>query len=249
MRKLYLALAVSAAMGLAGCGAEPAGTENGAAAGTKAETQAESGAQEAAGEEKAQESGEASDGAEEPGAKAAGEDGGQENAQGEDGEGKDSKAEVIGGADGKTEIAVSDQASTASMEHSGFVFQTGDTVIGMNEDVSPILAELGKETAYSETTSCAFKGLDKIYSYPGFDLYTYPLDGKDNVNSVYFTDETAKTPEGIGIGSTEEEMLAAYGEDYTEEFGVYTYAKDRSTLSFIVTDGLVESVEYTAVTE
>ena len=138
--------------------------------------------------------------------------------------------------------------SAKEAELTGFTFIAGDTVIAMNADAAPILEELGEWENYVETTSCAFKGLDKTYSYPGFDLYTYPLDGKDNVNSVYFVDDTVSTPEGIHIGSTKEEMEAAYGTDYEEEFGAYTYTKDKSKLQFLVTDGVIDSVEYTAIT-
>ena len=138
--------------------------------------------------------------------------------------------------------------SAKEAEITGFTFVAGDTVIAMNADVAPILEGLGEWESYAETTSCAFKGLDKTYSYPGFDLYTYPLNGKDNVNSVYFVDDTVSTPEGIHIGSTKEEMEAAYGTDYEEEFGAYTYTKDKSKLQFLVTDGVIDSVEYTAIT-
>lgn len=138
--------------------------------------------------------------------------------------------------------------TTASMPHSGFVFKYGNTLIGMNEDVSAALHELGSWSNYVETTSCAFKGLDKTYSYAGFDLYTYPLNGKDNVNSVYFIDDSVSTAEGIRIGSSFSDVEVAYGTNYTEEFGVYTYQKDNSTLQFIITDGIVDSIEYTAIT-
>lgn len=138
--------------------------------------------------------------------------------------------------------------SAKEAEITGFTFVADDTVIAMNADVAPILEGLGEWENYAETTSCAFKGLDKTYSYPGFDLYTYPLNGKDNVNSVYFVDDTVSTPEGIHIGSTKEEMEAAYGTDYEEEFGAYTYTKDQSRLQFLVTDGVIDSVEYTAIT-
>lgn len=138
--------------------------------------------------------------------------------------------------------------SAKEAEITGFTFVAGDTVIAMNADVAPILEGLGEWENYAETTSCAFKGLDKTYSYQGFDLYTYPLNGKDNVNSVYFVDDTVSTPEGIHIGSTKEEMEAAYGTDYEEEFGAYTYTKDKSRLQFLVTDGVIDSVEYTAIT-
>ncbi len=147
-------------------------------------------------------------------------------------------AKPEGGGEGQKEVV-----------HSGFTFVVKGVTFGMNENVAPVLEALGDYENYSETTSCAFKGLDKIYSYGGFDLYTYPQGDQDFVNSVYIVDDSVSTPEGIRIGSSQEEMLAAYGEDYEEEYGVYTYTKDKSTLSFIVTDGVVESIEYVAITK
>lgn len=141
------------------------------------------------------------------------------------------------------------EPTQAEVTHTGYLFQSGDVVMGMNEEVAPVLEGLGEYSNYAESPSCAFQGLDKIYTYAGFDIYTYPVDDVDYINSIYFTDETVSTPEGIHIGSTVDEMTAAYGENYSEEFGVYTYTKDTSTLSFIVTDGVIESVEYTAITE
>lgn len=143
----------------------------------------------------------------------------------------------------------SKEETTAVVKHSGFLFQSSGVTIGMNEDVAPILSGLGNYNNYAESPSCAFKGLDKIYSYNGFDLYTYPKGSVDYVNSIYFIDDSVSTPEGIRLGSTVEEMLAAYGDDYTEEYGVYTYTKEKSTLSFIVTDGVIESIEYVAITD
>ena len=163
----------------------------------------------------------------------------------------DAAAESQESGEAETEAESSAQAAetAAAADLAGFVFQSGGVAIGMNQEAAPVVAALGGWDNYIETESCAFQGLDKIYSYTGFDLYTYPKDDVDYVNSIYFTSDAVSTPEGIRIGSSLDEVLAAYGDQYTEEFGVYTYTKDQSTLSFIVTDGIVESVEYTAITE
>ena len=160
-------------------------------------------------------------------------------------------AESQESGEAETEAESSAQAAetAAAADLTGFVFQSGGVAIGMNQEAAPVVAALGGWDNYIETESCAFQGLDKIYSYAGFDLYTYPKGDVDYVNSIYFTSDAVSTPEGIRIGSSLDEVLAAYGDQYTEEFGVYTYTKDQSTLSFIVTDGIVESVEYTAITE
>lgn len=135
------------------------------------------------------------------------------------------------------------------IHYHGFLFQKDEAVLMMNEDVSPALKELGNWMNYAESPSCAFRGLDKIYSYSGFDIYTYPDGQIDRINSIYFTDSSVSTPEGIRIGSSLEEIIIAYGNEYTEEYGVYSYTKEDSVLSFIVTDGVIESVEYMAVTK
>ena len=160
-------------------------------------------------------------------------------------------AESQESGEAETEAGSSAQAAetAAAADLAGFVFQSGGVAIGMNQEAAPVVAALGGWDNYIETESCAFQGLDKIYSYAGFDLYTYPKDDVDYVNSIYFTSDAVSTPEGIRIGSSLDEVLAVYGDQYTKEFGVYTYTKDQSTLSFIVTDGIVESVEYTAITE
>lgn len=138
---------------------------------------------------------------------------------------------------------------SAPVTHSGYVFQAGGAVIGMNEDSEPILAALGNWSDYFEAESCAFQGLDKTYSYPGFELYTYPKGDRDMVNSITLLDDSVSTPEGIRIGSAEADITAAYGDGYVLENGVYQYTKDKSILSIFTTGGVVDGIEYTAITE
>ena len=153
------------------------------------------------------------------------------------------------GADSATGKTADDSKNDTGKSADGFVFITGDTVISMNQDTSEFLDKLGEPDNYAESTSCAFEGLDKIYSFKGFDLYTYPDGDKDRVSSVYFTDNSAKTPTGIGLGSTVDELLEAYGNDYTEEWEVYTYTKDKTEISFLSTDGIIDSIEFRAIVE
>ena len=71
------------------------------------------------------------------------------------------------------------QTGSQSAGETGFVFTSGDTKVVMNAKAADILESLGKETDYFEAESCAFKGIDKTYTYPGFRLYTYPVDEVD----------------------------------------------------------------------
>lgn len=131
----------------------------------------------------------------------------------------------------------------------GFNFEANGVTIPMNVDAAPILEALGEETEYFEAASCAFQGLDKIYTYNGFEINTYPVGEQDYIASVYFLDDSVTTQEGIYLGASLEEVIAAYGEDYTENSGEYTYTKGESTLSFIIEEDAVTSITYTAIVE
>lgn len=140
-----------------------------------------------------------------------------------------------------------DSASGDATE--GFSFTFNGVNIPMNVDAAPIIKALGDPATYFEAASCAFQGLDKIYTYSGFEINTYPNGDKDYVSTVYFLDDSVTTDKGICLGSTLEDVKAAYGEDCTEVSGEYTYTLGQSKLSFIIKDDSVTSITYKAVVD
>lgn len=134
-------------------------------------------------------------------------------------------------------------------ETSGYVFQYKGNTIAMNGEVAPIVKALGDPQDYFEADSCAFQGKEKTYTYSGFELYTYAVDGVDYVLSINFTDDSVSTKEGISLGADLEDIKKAYGDKYTENLGLYTYEKGKSKISFMIEDNKVSSIEYKAITE
>lgn len=139
---------------------------------------------------------------------------------------------------------------STQVEPSGFVFKHNGIEIYMNTDVAPVIEALGEPLHYFESESCAFKGLDKVYTYGGFEISTYPLDGKDYISSIDLKDDTVSTTENISLGSTVEEMISVYGEDYTQSAGAYTYVKEESKLQFVVNNNdEIIGITYLAIVE
>ncbi len=156
--------------------------------------------------------------------------------------------------DGTTQIAVADTRDNDNPADEigakeGFSFEYGKTVIPMNVDAAPIVKALGDPVEYFEAASCAFQGLDKQYYYQSFELGTYPQGGRDFVSYVNFQDDTVSTAQGIYLGSSLEELLAAYGEDYTQEGTAYVYKKGESKLTFLVEEDTVVQITYGAIVE
>lgn len=141
------------------------------------------------------------------------------------------------------------ETTAAAVEEKTYDFKVGETVISMGAESAPVIKALGKAEDTFETDSCAYQGKDIVYMYKGYDLSTYPVSGKYYISSVYFTDNTVSTPEGIKIGSTTQDVINAYGKDYEESFGVYRYKAGKTELAIYTTNGVVDAVEYLVITE
>jgi uncharacterized protein YceK len=143
----------------------------------------------------------------------------------------------------------SDSTDNSATTTEGYSYEANGVTIPMNVDAAPIVEALGEPVEYFEAASCAFQGLDKIYYYNGFELGTYPSGDKDIVSYVNFLDDSVTTDKGIYLGSTAEEVIAAYGDDYTEDSGSYVYRLGETKLTFIVEADAVTSITYAAIVE
>lgn len=130
-----------------------------------------------------------------------------------------------------------------------FYFEANDSYVIMNAEADPTIESLGDGYDYFESESCAYQGLDKVYTYNSFIVRTYPKDGVDYISSVELRDDTLATAEGVCIGMTQQEVLDIYGDPDVETSGGYEYQKGDSVLSFIIEDGKVASIMYNAITE
>jgi len=130
-----------------------------------------------------------------------------------------------------------------------YSFETDDIEISMSQDVSLLLSKLGKAENYYEAQSVKHQGKEKVFTYKGFELSTYPSGDNDYVKSIWFLDEETTTKEGIHIGSTIQEMKEAYGDDCREEKGSYIYSSEETVLTFYTKKDQVSGIEYKAAEE
>lgn len=125
-----------------------------------------------------------------------------------------------------------------------YFFLVGDFAVTIDQDMAEVLAALGEPQSYFEAASCAFEGLDKIYTYSGFQITTRPDGDKDYVNSILLTDDSVSTPEGIYIGSPALDVADTYGVLRGSDSGSSMLTLDNVTLSIILEEGKVISIEY-----
>ena len=129
----------------------------------------------------------------------------------------------------------------------------GGETFRCGEDVTGLLEKLGDDYNYSEAISCAYDGLDKAFSYSDFDIYTYPDGDIDRVSEITVYTADARTPKGLKVGDTVEEMERLYGKDYAEEGVTLVYEippkqenAEGASLYVVVEDGIIQSISITA---
>lgn len=142
--------------------------------------------------------------------------------------------------------AGSDPDREAEGAGSKYTFFFQDTEVAVNGDMAALTEKLGEPSSYFESESCAFQGLDKVYTYGGVIIRTYPEDGKDYVLSVELRDDTVSTREGLYVGAGREDVTTAYGEPTEETGAALRYVDGDCTLAFILEDGRVTDITYTS---
>ncbi len=144
------------------------------------------------------------------------------------------------------EVTVDPNAASTNF---AFTYEGVDVVVGtdMNSLVDS-LASVAGEPQYFEAASCAGDGMSKTYTYKGgsFSISTNPSGNQDIISSVMLNDDTVSTAEGICIGSTADEITAAYGEATSSTDTTMTYEKGSSTIVFVLSDGKVSNIIYNA---
>ena len=127
-----------------------------------------------------------------------------------------------------------------------YKFTYNGVEIAMHADAKPVIDALGEPKSYTEEASCAFEGLDKTYYYGNIYIDTYPDGDTDRIKDVWFATDGVTTPEGIYIGSAQDQVEAAYGAAAFNGKNAYELKKGASKFTVILTDGVVSSIQYDA---
>ena len=106
---------------------------------------------------------------------------------------------------------------------SDLVLKINDLNVHIDDDVKLVIASLGDDYTFDEANSCAYKGMDKSFSYDGIIISTLPIDGKDVICEIFITSDKYETSRGVKIGQKKSYVENVYGENYTLEDGVLTY--------------------------
>ena len=137
----------------------------------------------------------------------------------------------------------------AQVDDAGYYFEYNGVKIRVNVNAADTIAALGDDYFYFEADSCAGIGKSKTYTYGNnaFVISTVPVDDFDLITNVTLFDDSVATPEGICIGSSYDDVIAAYQQPTSEIDGLLTYELNDTMLVIATSDGVVESISYNQI--
>ncbi len=102
---------------------------------------------------------------------------------------------------------------------------SGGKTYAVDVYIDEMTAAFGDGYDYSEALSCAYDGMDKIFSYAdkSVDFYTRPDGEKDMVCEIYAYGGDWTSSKGIALGATRADVVAKYGEPTSSTNFVYYY--------------------------
>lgn len=127
-----------------------------------------------------------------------------------------------------------------------YFFELGGVKFSPNDNTADFISKLGEPNDYFESESCAFQGLDKVYTYAGVVIRTYPKDNADYVLNIELKDDSVSTPEGAFIGDSVDTVKQIYGTPDDETPTALIYKKGTTLLYFIFADDTVTAITYMA---
>jgi len=97
------------------------------------------------------------------------------------------------------------------IEHIGVRIEVG-------ADAMPTIIRLGQYTR-EVGEACGTDEMDVIYTFSGLEIQTHVDGESEYIRLIKLLDDRISTPEGVTIGSSRDDVIDAYGKNYTEGSG------------------------------
>lgn len=124
-----------------------------------------------------------------------------------------------------------------------FAIQIGSVLVCTGDDINTLVEQLGTPDDFVQARSCLYDGDDKVYTYGGIAIYTYPNGAEDIVYLIEVTG-SEKLLSDVGVGSTIADITQAYGNDYVEFGTMLSYdLSETASISFQIENDVVTFIE------
>lgn len=104
----------------------------------------------------------------------------------------------------------------------------------------------GTPSSVTQAPSCHYSGMDNIYSYSGFTVYTYFSGSDEIIYDVEVTSSSYSTSKGVKVGDSVSKIKECYGNPKSESGDFIEYSSGSKHLSFYISGGRIDTIEISA---
>lgn len=135
-------------------------------------------------------------------------------------------------------------SSSAEFTSDDLIFRYNGNEIYLDENINDVKSKLGEPNDTIIAPSCYYDGDDKTFVYNGFSVTTYPDGDNDYVVSITITEAGISTEKGAEVGMSINDVLAIYGDSYSQNGSNYQYQIDDKYIYFYVEDDTVQEIGF-----
>lgn len=146
---------------------------------------------------------------------------------------------------GKKQENVEEKQTEQSEGPGNYFYEVENQKIYVSQPIKEAVEILGDGYEYYEAPGCAGEGMDIFYYYPDLTIEAVESEGEQEIKQFYFKNDTVVTPEGLRIGSTYEETVAKYGDDFELNGNAMEYGDGNALFIVELQDGKVLGIRYT----
>lgn len=129
-----------------------------------------------------------------------------------------------------------------------YAFRYQNILITPGTDAASALGSISEDCEIADTVETDKKGTEitvRSYTFTNFVIYAkLNSEGKYTITRIILSNRNSVTPEGIGIGSSAEDVLKTYGTKYTDNGNSITYSSGTTDLTFFFANGEVSDITY-----
>ncbi len=123
-------------------------------------------------------------------------------------------------------------------------FTSGGMTVNVGESALAFVSGVGYNS-FDSSPSCLGNGEDIVYRYDDYTLFVWNDNDSYRLIGIDIQGGDATTSRGIKVGSSVNDVTAAYGTGYTEENSDYVYRYDNNcSLRFTIEGGTVTFISY-----
>lgn len=145
-----------------------------------------------------------------------------------------------------SEVEISEPAApTMGFTEADMAFIYNGAMVVPGSDMASALSAVGDPNSISSAPSCIGVGEDKIYSYNGFSIESFPASQGETVLNVTITGAGAATSKGVTVGMTASDIKNSYGTPSEEDDYFISYNTGSGKhLDFLMDGGKIIEIAY-----